>query len=63
MKSAMAMHCRLLCFQKLFFLPKHVFISDDFKMTDTEELSQFLTIETRLDAKALALQHTLGKPL
>nr|CAG4649473.1 EOG090X08WK [Scapholeberis mucronata]SVE93719.1 EOG090X08WK [Scapholeberis mucronata] len=29
-------------------------------MTEIEELSQFLTIETRLDVKALALQQTLG---
>lgn len=30
------------------------------KMTEIEELSQFLTLETRLDVKALALQQTLG---
>nr|CAG4651117.1 EOG090X08WK [Simocephalus serrulatus]SVE94340.1 EOG090X08WK [Simocephalus serrulatus] len=29
-------------------------------MTEIEELSQFLTLETRLDVKALALQQTLG---
>lgn len=29
-------------------------------MSEIEELSQFLTLETRLDVKALALQQTLG---
>ena len=31
-----------------------------FGMAEIEELSQFLTLETRLDLKALALQQLLG---
>ena len=30
------------------------------KMSEIEELSQFLTLKTRIDVKALALQQTLG---
>lgn len=47
---------RLLCLKRYL---AHV-VRVDIKMSEIEELSQFLTLETRLDVKALALQQTLG---